>query len=64
MTPGLVALGQANIHVPVLTPGDYPVVVTIGGQEEQRAEHYRGEEALIVLRKRRCWRRDFWFVAR
>jgi uncharacterized protein (TIGR03437 family) len=33
MTPGLVALGQANIHIPDLTPGDYPVIVTIGGQK-------------------------------
>jgi uncharacterized protein (TIGR03437 family) len=33
MTPGLVALGQANIHVPGdLKPGDYAVVITIGGQ--------------------------------
>jgi adhesin/invasin len=33
MTPGLVALGQANIHIPDgLKPGDYPVVITIGGQ--------------------------------
>jgi uncharacterized protein (TIGR03437 family) len=29
----LVALGQANIHVPGdLKPGDYAVVITIGGQ--------------------------------
>jgi len=32
MTPGLVALLQANIHVPGnLLPGTYPVVVTVGG---------------------------------
>jgi len=34
MTPGLVALGQADIRVPAdLTPGDYAVVVTIGGKQ-------------------------------
>jgi uncharacterized protein (TIGR03437 family) len=33
MTPGQVALVQANIRVPAdLTSGEYPVVVTIGGQ--------------------------------
>jgi uncharacterized protein (TIGR03437 family) len=33
MTPGLVALGQANIRIPDLNPGDYPVIVTIGEQK-------------------------------
>lgn len=33
MTPGQVALVQANIRIPAdLTPGDYAVVATIGGQ--------------------------------
>jgi uncharacterized protein (TIGR03437 family) len=32
MTPGNIALGQANIHIPELPAGDYPVVITIGGQ--------------------------------
>jgi uncharacterized protein (TIGR03437 family) len=34
MTPGQVALVQANVRVPAeLTPGDYAVIVTIGGQQ-------------------------------
>ncbi len=34
MTPGQVSLGQANIRVPaeLTAAGDYPVVITIGGQ--------------------------------
>ncbi|MEO5925690.1 MAG: SBBP repeat-containing protein [Bryobacteraceae bacterium] len=33
MTPGQISLVQANIRIPAdLTAGDYPVVVTIGGQ--------------------------------
>jgi uncharacterized protein (TIGR03437 family) len=31
LTPGFVGLYQANFTVPSLTPGDYPVVVTVGG---------------------------------
>lgn len=31
MTPGNIALGQANIRVPDLDAGDYPVVLTVGG---------------------------------
>ncbi len=29
--PGLVGVGQANITIPALTSGDYPLVLTIGG---------------------------------
>ena len=31
MTPGLVGVVQANVKVPQLGPGDYPLVLTIGG---------------------------------
>jgi uncharacterized protein (TIGR03437 family) len=31
MTPGLVGVVQADIKVPSLSPGDYPLVITIGG---------------------------------
>ena len=31
MTPGLVGIVQANLKVPQLSPGDYPLVITIGG---------------------------------
>lgn len=31
LTPGAIALAQANISVPSLAPGDYPVVITIAG---------------------------------
>ena len=31
LTPGNIGLFQANLRVPDLRPGDYPVVVTIGG---------------------------------
>jgi len=31
LTPGLVAVGQANLKVPELAPGTYPLVITIGG---------------------------------
>ncbi|HTS61735.1 MAG TPA: SBBP repeat-containing protein [Candidatus Acidoferrales bacterium] len=30
LTPGFVGLAQANIQVPLLPPGDYPLVLTIG----------------------------------
>jgi uncharacterized protein (TIGR03437 family) len=30
LTPGSIALAQANVVVPDLAPGDYPVVVTVG----------------------------------
>ena len=31
LTPGAIALAQAGIAAPNLSPGDYPVVITIGG---------------------------------
>ena len=31
LTPGYVGLAQANIAVPTLSPGDYPLVITIAG---------------------------------
>ena len=31
LTPGSIALGQVNLMVPNLPPGDYPVVITAGG---------------------------------
>lgn len=37
MTPGNIALVQANIHIPDLPVGDYPVVITIGGQASNAA---------------------------
>ncbi len=37
MTPGNISLGQANIHIPDLDAGDYPVIITIGGQPSNAA---------------------------
>jgi uncharacterized protein (TIGR03437 family) len=31
LTPTLVGLAQANIQVPALPTGDYPLIVTVGG---------------------------------
>jgi len=31
LAPNFVGLLQANITVPALAPGDYPLVVTLGG---------------------------------
>jgi uncharacterized protein (TIGR03437 family) len=31
LTPTLVDLAQANIQVPALPTGDYPLVITVGG---------------------------------
>ncbi len=31
MTPSLAGLAQANILIPNMTPGDYPLVLTVGG---------------------------------
>jgi len=31
LTPLLVAVGQANVHVPSLSTGAYPLVITVGG---------------------------------
>jgi uncharacterized protein (TIGR03437 family) len=33
MTPGAISLGQANIGIPDLEPGDHAVVITIGGRQ-------------------------------
>jgi uncharacterized protein (TIGR03437 family) len=30
LTPGSIALAQANVYVPDLPAGDYPVVITVG----------------------------------
>jgi uncharacterized protein (TIGR03437 family) len=37
LTPGSIALAQANIVVPNLAPGDYPVVITVGGAASNAA---------------------------
>jgi uncharacterized protein (TIGR03437 family) len=37
LTPGSIGLAQANITVPQLAPGDYPLVITVGGQPSQGA---------------------------
>jgi len=37
MTPGNIALGQANIRIPDLDAGDYPVILTIGGRDSNNA---------------------------
>lgn len=37
LTPGFVGLYQANFTVPSLAPGDYPLVVTIGGASSNAA---------------------------
>ncbi len=31
LTPGTVGMGQVNLVVPSLAPGDYPVVIAVGG---------------------------------
>ena len=31
LTPGLVGLAQANVQVPNLSPGDYPISIAIAG---------------------------------
>jgi uncharacterized protein (TIGR03437 family) len=31
LAPGSIGLAQANVQVPVLAPGDYPVAITVGG---------------------------------
>jgi uncharacterized protein (TIGR03437 family) len=40
LTPGTVGLAQANLIVPALGPGAYPVVVTIGGVASNTATVY------------------------
>lgn len=37
LTPGLVGVLQVNFRVPVLLPGNYPLVVTIGGVQSNAA---------------------------
>jgi uncharacterized protein (TIGR03437 family) len=37
LTPGLVGLAQANLLVPNLSPGQYPIVITIGGTDSNPA---------------------------
>ena len=37
LTPDLAAVGQANIQVPTLPSGDYPLVLTVGGRQSQSA---------------------------
>jgi uncharacterized protein (TIGR03437 family) len=37
LTPGSVGLGQANITVPNLPPGDYPLILTVAGLESTSA---------------------------
>ena len=31
LTPGSIGLGQVNLFIPDLPPGDYAVVITVGG---------------------------------
>jgi uncharacterized protein (TIGR03437 family) len=31
LSPGSIGLAQVNIEIPQLHPGDYPLVVTVGG---------------------------------
>jgi uncharacterized protein (TIGR03437 family) len=37
LTPGFVGLYQANFKLPSLTPGDYPIVVTVAGNASNAA---------------------------
>jgi uncharacterized protein (TIGR03437 family) len=43
LTPGFVGLYQANFTVPAMTPGSYPVVVTVGGVSSNAASIAIGE---------------------
>lgn len=40
MTPGLVGLAQANLEIPNLSPGKYPVIVTVNGVDSNAANIY------------------------
>jgi uncharacterized protein (TIGR03437 family) len=40
LTPGFVGLAQANLVVPGLSPGKYPVVITIGGVDSNSGTLY------------------------
>jgi uncharacterized protein (TIGR03437 family) len=37
LTPGFVGLFQVNLRIPQLAPGDYPLVVTVGGAPSNAA---------------------------
>jgi uncharacterized protein (TIGR03437 family) len=37
LTPGFVGLAQANLAVPNLSPGQYPIVITVGGIDSNHA---------------------------
>ena len=37
LTPGFVALAQANLPIPSLAPGTYPVIVTVNGAASNAA---------------------------
>jgi uncharacterized protein (TIGR03437 family) len=40
LTPGFVGLAQANLVVPVLSPGKYPIVITVNGVDSNAATMY------------------------
>ncbi|HXA49128.1 MAG TPA: SBBP repeat-containing protein, partial [Candidatus Acidoferrum sp.] len=40
MTPGFVGLAQANLEIPNLSPGKYPVIVTVNGVDSNAANIY------------------------
>lgn len=42
LTPGLVALGQVNLQIPNLAPGQYPVVISFGSVPSNTASIYIG----------------------
>ncbi len=37
LTPAFVGLMQVNLRVPALTPGTYPLVITVGGEKSNAA---------------------------
>jgi len=40
MTPGFVGLAQANLEIPNLSPGKYPIVITVNGIDSNAADIY------------------------
>ena len=40
MTPGFVGLAQANLEIPNLSPGKYPIVITVNGIDSNAASVY------------------------
>jgi uncharacterized protein (TIGR03437 family) len=40
MTPGFVGLAQANLEIPNLSPGKYPVIITVNGVDSNAANIY------------------------